>query len=71
LIDVAAERDRLGKQIARARDDLAKGRKKLENQSFVANAPADVVAKEKERAAELEQRVAQLEGQIARLAEIG
>jgi valyl-tRNA synthetase len=71
LIDVAAERDRLGKQIARARDDLAKGRKKLDNQSFVANAPADVVAKEKERAAELEQRVTQLEGQIARLAEIG
>jgi valyl-tRNA synthetase len=70
LIDVGAERERLGKQLARTRDDLAKTAKKLENQSFVANAPADVVAKEKARVAELGQRAAQLEQQIARLAEL-
>ena len=45
-------------------------RRKLENQSFVANAPADVVAKEHARIAELEQRATQLEQQIARLAEL-
>jgi valyl-tRNA synthetase len=71
LIDVASERDRLGKQLAKSRDDAAKSRRKLENQSFVANAPADVVAKERERVAEVEQRAAQLEQQLARLAEIG
>jgi valyl-tRNA synthetase len=71
LIDVGAERDRLGKQLARTRDDLAKAKRKLDNQSFVANAPPEVVAKENARVAELEQRVAQLEQQIARLAEIG
>jgi valyl-tRNA synthetase len=70
LIDVGAERERLGKQLARTRDDLAKTQKKLENQSFVANAPADIVAKENARVAELGQRTAQLEQQIARLAEL-
>jgi valyl-tRNA synthetase len=70
LIDVAAERDRLGKQLARTRDDLAKSRRKLENQNFVANAPEDVVAKENARVADFEQRAAQLEQQLARLADL-
>jgi valyl-tRNA synthetase len=70
LIDVSAERDRLGKQLAKTHDDLGKVRRKLENQSFVANAPADIVAKEQARIAELEQRAAQLDQQIARLAEL-
>ncbi|HVJ30459.1 MAG TPA: valine--tRNA ligase, partial [Gammaproteobacteria bacterium] len=70
LIDVSAERDRLNKQLAKTRDDLAKVRGKLANQNFVANAPAEVVAKEHTRIAELEQRATQLEQQIARLAEL-
>jgi valyl-tRNA synthetase len=70
LIDVDAERDRLGKQLARTHDDLGKVQKKLANQSFVANAPADVVAKENARVAELTQRASQLEQQLARLAEL-
>ena len=71
LIDVGAERERLGKQVAKTRDDLGKVRGKLANQNFVANAPADVVAKEHARVAELEQRATQLDQQIARLAELG
>jgi valyl-tRNA synthetase len=71
LIDVAGERDRLGKQLAKTHDDLGKVRRKLENQSFVANAPPEIVAKENTRVAELEQRASQLEQQIARLAELG
>jgi valyl-tRNA synthetase len=70
LIDVTAERDRLGKQLAKANDDLGKVRGKLQNQNFVANAPADVVAKEHARIADLEQRATQLQQQIARLAEL-
>ena len=61
LIDVAGERDRLSKQLKRTLDDLAKSRKKLENQSFVANAPEEVVAKENARVEEFAQRAAQLE----------
>ena len=71
LIDVAAERDRLGKQLAKTNDDLDKVRRKLENQSFVANAPPDVVAKEHARIADLEQRAAQLTQQLSRLEELG
>jgi valyl-tRNA synthetase len=71
LIDVAGERERLGKQLARTRDDLVKAGRKLENQNFVANAPEEVVAKERARVTEFEQRAQQLEQQIARLAEIG
>jgi valyl-tRNA synthetase len=70
LIDVDGERNRLGKQLARANDDLAKVQSKLANQNFVANAPADVVAKEHARVAELTQRAQQLEQQLARLAEL-
>jgi len=70
LIDVAAERDRLGKQLTKTNDDLGKVRGKLQNQNFVANAPADVVAKEHARIADLEQRATQLQQQIARLAEL-
>ncbi len=58
------------KQLAKALDDLGKVRRKLDNQSFVANAPADVVAKEHARVAELEQRASQLEQQLVRLAEL-
>ncbi|HLF12727.1 MAG TPA: valine--tRNA ligase, partial [Gammaproteobacteria bacterium] len=70
LIDVASERERLGKQLARTQDDLAKCRRKLENQSFVANAPDEIVAKENARVAELTQRVKQLQLQLARLADL-
>jgi valyl-tRNA synthetase len=70
LVDVASERDRLGKQLAKTREDADKSRRKLDNRSFVANAPPDVVAKENARIAELEQRAAQLEQQIARLADL-
>jgi valyl-tRNA synthetase len=70
LIDVDAERERLGKQLARTHEDLGKMQKKLANASFVANAPADVVAKDNARVAELTQRAQQLTQQIARLAEL-
>jgi valyl-tRNA synthetase len=71
LIDVASERERLTKQLVKTRDDAAKSRRKLDNQSFVANAPPEIVAKENGRIADLDQRAAQLEQQIERLAEIG
>jgi valyl-tRNA synthetase len=71
LIDVAAERDRLAKLLAKTRDDLGKARRKLENRDFVANAPAEIVAKENARVAEFEERALKLTQQLARLAELG
>jgi valyl-tRNA synthetase len=68
LIDVAAERGRLQKQLDRATSDLEKISAKLGNESFVARAPAAVVEKERARQAELLQEINQLDEQIAKLA---
>ena len=67
LIDAAAEFERLEKLLARARADLAKTRARLQNQSFVSNAPVAVVAGEKARAAELERTAAGLSTQLERV----
>ena len=67
LIDMAAERARLGKQIRRASGDRGRSRKKLANPQFVANAPAAVVDRERQRAAALDERLAQLSERLSRL----
>ncbi|HSU85927.1 MAG TPA: valine--tRNA ligase, partial [Chthoniobacterales bacterium] len=49
LIDLEAERQRLGKEIGKVESELATVRKKLANENFVANAPAAVVAEHRKR----------------------
>ncbi|MGB8341611.1 MAG: valine--tRNA ligase [Chthoniobacterales bacterium] len=61
LIDVEAERQRLGKEIAKMEAELVTVRKKLANQNFVANAPAAVVAEHRQRESDFAERLAQLE----------
>jgi valyl-tRNA synthetase len=70
LIDVRAEIARLDKQLARARKELEACRRKLDNSDFVSNAPAEVIAKERSRAAELTQRSEQLSLQLSRIREL-
>ena len=67
LIDLAVERARLGKHIQRASDDRTRSRKKLANPQFVANAPAAVVDRERQRAAALDERIEQLNERLSRL----
>jgi valyl-tRNA synthetase len=67
-IDVAAETARLGKEIARLKAEIVKARAKLESESFVARAPAAVVAQEQQRVADFTATVARLQDQLARLA---
>ena len=61
LIDVEAERQRLGKEIAKMEAELVTVRKKLGNQNFVANAPAAIVAEHRQRESDFAERLAQLE----------
>jgi valyl-tRNA synthetase len=67
LIDVAAERERLARQLERIDGDIARARGKLANAQFVANAPEAVVSKEKVRLSEFVRNLAQLNEQLARL----
>ena len=51
-IDVAAERARLGRDLAAAQKELDAAEKKLGNPKFVERAPAEIVAGARERLAE-------------------
>ncbi|NDY91659.1 valine--tRNA ligase [Ideonella livida] len=66
-IDVAAERLRLGKEIDRLEKEVAKAQAKLGNESFVARAPAAVVAQEQQRVADFGQTLERLRQQLVRL----
>jgi valyl-tRNA synthetase len=70
VIDVDAERARLKKQRDKVNADLARTNGKLGNDNFVNNAPAEVVTKEKGRAAEFEKTISQLNEQLEKLAEL-
>jgi valyl-tRNA synthetase len=66
-VDVDAERIRLRKEIDRLANEISKARSKLDNESFVARAPVEVVAQEKLRMAGFEQNYEKLLAQLDRL----
>jgi valyl-tRNA synthetase len=66
-IDVAAERERLSKEIARLEGEIRKAEAKLGNASFVERAPPAVVDQEKQRLERFTSTLAQLRTQLEKL----
>ncbi len=66
-IDVAAERTRLSKEMARLQGEITKAQAKLGNQAFVAKAPPAVIEQEQKRLADFGATVAKLQEQLTRL----
>ncbi len=67
IIDIDAEKARLGKLRERGTADLERVRSRLDNPDFVNNAPPDVVTKTRQQLADLEMQISQLDEQMARL----
>ena len=66
-IDLAAEKERLSKEVARLEGEISKANAKLGNESFVARAPAAVVEQEQARVAEFSANLEKLKSQLAKL----
>jgi valyl-tRNA synthetase len=67
LIDLDAEKARLAKEIGRIEGEIKKCENKLGNANFVANAPAEVVAQERQRIADWSTQVTALREQMQKL----
>jgi valyl-tRNA synthetase len=68
VIDLEQERQRLDRELAKAREELARFDQKLANPKFLDRAPADVVETQRARRAEVEQTRQKLEAALARIA---
>lgn len=71
FIDLAAEKARLTKAIAGFEGEAKRARSKLENEAFMAKAPEEVVAENREKLADAEAGMAKLQAALERLAAMG
>ncbi|QGP39806.1 valine--tRNA ligase [Piscirickettsia salmonis] len=67
LIDKTAELARLAKEEVKLQKELERFSKKLANESYINKAPAAVIAKEREKEAEVKQRFDHLNSQITKI----
>jgi valyl-tRNA synthetase len=67
LIDVDGERERLKKEIAKVEAEIQKADRKLANESFVANAPEEVVKEHRDRLGSWREKRDRLESMLSAL----
>jgi valyl-tRNA synthetase len=67
LVDVQAERERLGKEIAKVEQELLKVRAKLSNETFVNGAPPAVVAEHRQRETDWQTKLSELQRVVSAL----
>ena len=67
LVDLAAESERVSRELAKAEKELAGVRRTLSNQGFVAKAAPAVIEKKRAQATELASTIEQLKAQVADL----
>ena len=60
LVDVEAESDRLGKEIAKIEQELVKVRAKLSSETFVSGAPPAVVEEHRKRESDWQSKLAEI-----------
>jgi valyl-tRNA synthetase len=66
MVDLAAEQERIKKEIEQLEPDIARLEARLKDESFLSKAPAAVIAKEKDRLAERKDRLARLRQQTGK-----
>ena len=66
-VDVAAEKIRLSKEVARLEGEIGKANGKLSNEAFVAKAPPAVIEQERKRVADFEATLSKVKAQLAQL----
>jgi valyl-tRNA synthetase len=67
MVDLEAERERLGRELEQARADLERADQLLANQRFLTRAPDAVVRKERDKAAAAQTAILQIEERLAAL----
>jgi valyl-tRNA synthetase len=70
LIDISAEKERLGKEIDKLQAEIKRLKGKIGNKKFADNAPAEVVDKEKAKLQNAENSLVQLQEQLEKIQQV-